>query len=131
MTRVAKQTKQTILRSGPGAAGILGGLAMLACVLVFAASASAGEFGFREGGFVVSVTNRDGSPDTQAGSHPYAFATTIAQNLETVKEQVPLMGSQLQEIQVPAGGVTRDIEVSLPAGMVGDPLATPQCSLQP
>src|ERR1700691_6467805 len=122
MMRVAKHT---ILHSGQGADGLLVGLAVLACVLVFAAPAGASEFGFREGGFVVSVTNRDGSPDTQAGSHPYAFATTIAQNLETVKEQVPLMGSQLQEIQVPAGGVTRDIEVSLPAGMGGDPLARP------
>jgi hypothetical protein len=98
--------------------GVLG-LVLAGMLMVPAPAALAGTFGFGEGGFVVSAANRDGSPDTQAGSHPYAFSTTIAVNTELSE------GSA-----VAAGGDVKDIEVSLPPGMVGDPGATPQCSIE-
>ncbi len=107
-------------------AGAISAAALLA-VLAFAAPASAGEFGFSaEGGFVSSATNEDGTVDTQAGSHPYDYTTTIAVNRERAIERT-LLNGQLEEVERPSGGDVRDIEVSLPPGFVGDPSATPQC----
>jgi hypothetical protein len=87
--------------------------------LVLTPTAWAG-FGFpAEGGLAVSITNQDGSPDTQAGSHPFAYTTTLAVNTEEREGEI-----------TPAGGDIKDIEVSLPPGFVGDPSATPQCTLE-
>jgi hypothetical protein len=78
------------------------------------------EFGFpAEGGMSVSINNQDGSPDTQAGSHPFAFTTTLAVNTE-----------EREGFITPADGDVKDAETSLPAGLVGDPSATPQCTLE-
>jgi hypothetical protein len=93
---------------------------LMAFALVSAASASTpGEFGFAEDGLRAAATNQDGTPDTQAGSHPFAFTTTIALN-EGISEGKPIS----------AGGNVKNIEVNLPAGLVGDPEATPDCSQQ-
>jgi hypothetical protein len=97
-----------LLAVGVLAAGWLGALAP---------SAWAG-FGFpSEGGMAVSITNRDGTPDTQAGSHPFDFTTTLAVNTE-----------EREGFIAPAGGDVKDIEASLPPGLVGNPFATPQCT---
>jgi hypothetical protein len=103
------------------------GLLAMSCLLAvaFAATASAAEFGFlAAGGLTVAATNKDGTPDLQAGSHPYDFSTQVAVNRETVLEK-PL--EKLEEITRPVGGDVKDIEVNLPPGLVGDPEATPQC----
>jgi hypothetical protein len=64
-----------------------------------------------------SIVNEDQSPDLQAGSHPYemtsSFAFSTRKNL--VNESVP-------------DGDPKDLQVELPAGLVGDPSATPKCS---
>lgn len=93
------------------------------------ARAGAAEFGFTPGGLEMTASNRDGTPDTQAGSHPYALATQIAVNAESVEEFDPAAGA-VKPIQVPSGGLVRDIEVNLPPGLVGNPGATPQCPLK-
>jgi hypothetical protein len=99
--------------------GLLVGMLAAAWLVVPAPSAWAG-FGFpAEGGIAVSITNQDGTPDTQAGSHPFAYTTTLAVNTEEREGGI-----------VPAGGDIKDIEASLPPGFVGDPAATPQCSLE-
>jgi hypothetical protein len=79
----------------------------LSVPLLFAAPALA-EFGFLPGkaGFDVTATNPDGSPDLQAGSHPYELTTTF--NLDS--------------------GDLRDVAVELPPGLVGNANAVPQCS---
>ncbi len=59
-------------------------------------------------------TNADGTPDTQAGSHPYELTLNFAINNA---------GSEF-----PAGGPLRDMAVKLPPGIVGDPHAVPQCT---
>ncbi len=130
MSAIARQSRSC--HRGVVAAWLAGALALLgvAVASVLPAPARAGEFGFTSGGLAVAATNRDGTPDIQAGSHPYALSTQIAVNRELVEEIVPTTGGQTAEIPLPAGGIVRDIEVNLPAGLVGDPNATPQCPLQ-
>src|ERR1700722_6329129 len=88
-------------------------LAALCAMLVFASSAAA-QFGIA--GFDGSVSNQDGSADTQAGSHPFAASTTIVFNtkLNSAGDAVP-------------DEHVKDIRVDLPAGLVGDPTTMPKC----
>jgi hypothetical protein len=76
-------------------------------------------FEFAEHGFEVSITNRDGTPDTQAGSHPFAYTTSLS--LHEIPETYP---------EQTEGGNPRDIEVELPPGFLGDPSAVPACPVQ-
>jgi len=91
-----------------------------------AASASAADpvnvtpasFGFLPGseGFDGSVTNADGSTDTQAGSHPYAVTTGFElnsfPNLQDFGNLTPF-------------GDAKNVTVNLPAGVIVNPAATP------
>jgi hypothetical protein len=61
----------------------------------------------------ISATNPNGSPDMQAGSHPYALTTKFMLN--------PVKGETAPE------GALKDVRVELPPGFVGDPTATPLC----
>jgi hypothetical protein len=91
----------------------------LSVPLLLAAPALA-ELGFLPGktGFDVTVTNPNGSPDLQAGSHPYVLTTIF--NLKTV---VNSGGEFLSD-----GEDLRDVAVELPPGLVGNATAVPQCS---
>ncbi len=64
--------------------------------------------------FSVSAENQDGSPDVQAGSHPYALTTKFTLN-ETPFPEI-LENSP------------KDIRVELPPGFFGNPLATTRCA---
>jgi hypothetical protein len=92
-------------------------LAGAACLLsgAWGTAAARAEFGIAS--FDSPVTNQDGTPDTQAGSHPYQFTTAFTLNTTTnsVGHTVP-------------DGDVKDIQVSLPPGFVGDPSATPRCT---
>ena len=68
------------------------------------------------GGFDSWVSNADGSIDTQAGSHP--FAMTLGFGMNAVGN-----GST-------SGAALRNVKVTLPPGIVGDPHAVPQCTRQ-
>jgi len=59
--------------------------------------------------------NEDGTTDTQAGSHPFQLTSTLAVNETTELEPVAL---------------PKDLNFDLAPGLVGNPLATPQCSEQ-
>jgi hypothetical protein len=61
-------------------------------------------------------SNVDGSVDTQAGSHPFAFTTAFSMNMNA---DGTLSGAGL-----------RNVKVELPPGIVGDPHAVPQCTRQ-
>jgi hypothetical protein len=88
----------------------------LACALLaVTVPAASADFGIES--FDGEVINADGSPATQAGSHPYEAWTTIKFNQTTEENGFP----------VPDGNF-RTIETMLPAGLVGDPGATPRCS---
>jgi hypothetical protein len=59
--------------------------------------------------------NADGTPDTQAGSHPFQLTSVIALN-------------QSNEGGVPPAAV-KDLHFKLPPGLIGNPVPFPQCPL--
>jgi hypothetical protein len=77
----------------------------------FAATPAMAEFGLQR--FAISARNQNGTPDVQAGSHPYALTTTFL---------LPEPEWGLRHI--------KDVRLELPPGFVGDPNATPKCSYQ-
>ena len=64
--------------------------------------------------------NEDGSPDTQAGSHPFGFTTTLQLNeiFEPGNDNNP----------VPA--TVKDLHFDLPPGLIGNPTVNPQCTFE-
>jgi hypothetical protein len=100
----------------------------LVLLIVLAASVSAlgtwnaqsahAAFGFLPGaaGFDGSFTNANGSADIQAGSHPYAFTTSIQLN------------RVFSEAKTIPDGAPKDITVDLPPGFIGDVNATSKCT---
>jgi hypothetical protein len=77
-------------------------------------------FAIKEFGF--GMTDVDGAPDTQAGSHPYGVSTTVGFTTEmfhNVGDNFAFVPSQ----------AAKDIVVDLPLGLVGSTLAAPQCPL--
>jgi hypothetical protein len=89
-------------------------------------TASAG-FGFKQ--FEVSFLNQDGTPDVQAGSHPYKMVTNIVFNTQVVQEGDVEGNSSLLYVALPMGNV-KDVILHLPPGFYGDPNATAKkCTL--
>jgi hypothetical protein len=72
-------------------------------------------FGFE--GFSFSVTNEDGSANTQAGSRPYAITADIGLN-QTVDS----------EGKITTAGSVKDLGLELPEGMIVNPYAAPLCT---
>jgi len=93
---------------------LLGAFAVACLMLAVLAPSAFAEFGIKS--FDGEVTaGPAGEPDTQAGSHPYEVKTEILFNTKEVEGQV-----------VPDGNI-KDVDVELPAGLIGDPSATPRC----
>lgn len=92
----------------------------LALALIFAAClalpASASAFGIEPP--ASDFTDSLGAPATQAGSHPYAWDTTIS--FQTAFNED--LGDQLP-IDSP-----RDVRVSAPAGLIANPTVAPACT---
>jgi hypothetical protein len=70
-------------------------------------------------GLDVTFTEADGSPALQAGSHPYAYTTTLAFNTR----------SEAGFPYVVPDGSPRDLTIAQVPGLAGDPTATPRCSV--
>ncbi len=85
-------------------------------VLAIAPSAHAA-FGIKD--FDLTFTDEAGSSLTQAGSHPFAVNNLLEFN--TTVSPLYTLG------EVPDGAV-KDLRVSLPAGLVGEPGAIPRCA---
>jgi hypothetical protein len=98
-----------------GALAAVLALALLLCLGV--APAFAG-FGFAPGSVVAAATNEDGSPDTLAGSHPFAYTTTF--KLNTTIGPYGYLDVE--------GGLPKDVSVELPPGLIGNPNATTKCT---
>jgi hypothetical protein len=77
--------------------------------------------GFQQ--FETKLIGADGLPTTQADGHPYAYVTSFGVNTELTPE-----GSNFP--YRPAQGDLKNIEVQLPPGLVGNPMATKRCSAQ-
>jgi hypothetical protein len=91
--------------SGGGAAGV----SLKRPVVV---SSAPTEYGVSD--FEQTVSNEDGSLDTQAGSHPYGLTTTFDLNRTAVAPFQPAM--------------PKDLNFDLPPGLIGNPTPFPQCS---
>lgn len=74
--------------------------------------------------FELLPENKDGSPDTQAGSHPFQLTTVF--NLNTTLEHAAPFGQPAELPFLPA--LPRDLHFTLPPGMVGAIAKVPQCS---
>jgi hypothetical protein len=57
-----------------------------------------------------TALNENGSPDTQAGSHPFGYTTTLQLNQGTSR-------------------LPKDLHFNVPPGLVGNPTVVPQCTL--
>jgi hypothetical protein len=76
-------------------------------------SGEAAKFGVEQ--YEMRAENADGSPDTQAGSHPFQLTTVAALN------QGPDPFKPLAAV--------KDLRFNLPAGLIGNPTPFPQCPL--
>jgi hypothetical protein len=85
-------------------------------------TSAAASFGLRR--LEVSATNRDGSPDLQAGSTPFKLTTDFALNPPEVLNE----GEGIAERLLAAGRGLKDVRFELPPGFVGNPDATPKCT---
>jgi len=93
-------------------------LVVICMFFSLAGYAQASGFGLQS--LEVSAINKNGTPDIQAGSHPYELVTSFTMN---PAEQIP--GTKQF---APAGHSLRDVRFELPPGFVGNPDATPRCS---
>ncbi len=74
-----------------------------------------------------------GGLDTQAGSHPFQFTTTLTLNTKAVTVFKPLFygdveGTFLPEVQ--PVDLTKDLRFNLPTGLIGNPTPLPKCSMK-
>jgi hypothetical protein len=111
--------------SGPGlnratvAGG--GGVAPASTSTPLMVSSSSAGFGFA--GYDGWFSNANGSPDTRAGSHPYALTVSLDLN-STKTQQDPRWEARS------VGGNVRSIAVNLPPGILGNPTTMPRCTRQ-
>jgi hypothetical protein len=105
---------------------VLGCVVVAVCLVlwVLGVGSARASFGLLPGGagFSLVARNQDGSLDTQAGSHPYAFTANIALNTITL----PAVPEVHPELVVPDGNA-KDIRVELPPGFSGNPGAAATC----
>ena len=86
-----------------------------AALLGIVAAPAGAEFGLSE--ISVRFLEADGTPATQAGSHPFEMKTFFALNTAFDSDK----GAELVE------GAVRDLEITLPPGFAGNPTAVPPC----
>jgi hypothetical protein len=91
---------------------------LIACAALLALpSAARADFGFVPGTVRATATSDSfGHVDRQAGSHPYAFTVALEVNNDQNGK--------------PEGGPMRDLRITLPPGLVGNPQALPTCPLE-
>jgi hypothetical protein len=94
--------------------GLAGAFVAVLIGALLAAPAAPADPGFSE--VDAEFIDEDGSPAIQAGSHPFAMRTKLAVNTLLDGE-----GDRLPD------GALKDLTIQLPAGIVGDREAVPQC----
>ncbi|HXF30127.1 MAG TPA: hypothetical protein VN522_01310, partial [Solirubrobacterales bacterium] len=74
--------------------------------------------------FSVETLDREGNPFTQAGGHPYLLKVIIAMTTTaTVGTPPPEQVGNLESVSANL----RSVRVSLPPGVIGNPMAAPKC----
>jgi hypothetical protein len=91
-------------------------LTVILGMLAIAPAAAQADFGIESGSATIEALESDGSPATQAGSHPYALTLHFKLNTE------PSGATE--------GGQMRDFRIKLPPGLIGNPTAVPVCPRQ-
>jgi hypothetical protein len=92
----------------------LTGLSLLILAFLVPAAAQA-DFGIEPGSLSAIATNKDGTRDFQAGSHPYKYTVKFTMN-HTAGEHGPK-----------PEGTLRNLFLELPPGLIGNPEALPKC----
>jgi hypothetical protein len=105
---------------------LLCGVLVVTAAMVYVPTSAMAAFGLQR--LAVAATNQNGSPDVQAGSHPYALTTTFILNNPSPIEAEVLPGEKRTFFV--AEGDLKDVTAELPPGFVGDPDAMPRCSYQ-
>ncbi len=95
-----------------------GGVPAVSVSTVNAISRAPVPFAIRE--FAFGVTGLDGTPDTQAGAHPYTLSTSLG---FTVEHEPGAEG----HFSAPQG--LKNVVTDLPLGLAGSALAAPECPL--
>jgi hypothetical protein len=97
-------------------------LALALLLGALSAPAAQADFGFLPGaeGFEVEASNEDGSPDTQAGSHPFELTTTV--NFKLGDEFPGQPGVPFSD------GDVKDLRIELPPGLIENPNALARCT---
>jgi hypothetical protein len=99
---------------------------LLGCVCGEAVAAG-GVFGVER--FSNVLVDEAEAPVMGAGAHPYAMTTTIVFNHRVLEEEVRQPGEEPLPTKVETYGDPRNVETSLPGGVIADPSATPvRCS---
>jgi hypothetical protein len=74
--------------------------------------------------YELAPEGEDGSPDTQAGSHPFQLTTTIALNRTVGVRQL----AHGQELVPQEAGRIKDVNFKWPSGLIGNPTVFPRCA---
>lgn len=88
-----------------------------------APGAEAAGFEIVPGSFDFYIHNQDGTADLRAGAHPFGVTTKFKLATE------PDPRSSNPEVRVPTGANLRNAATALPPGLVGNPYAVPQCTM--
>ena len=98
---------------------LLAGIALTAALLLCGMFAAQAQAAIQITEFEAGAFNADGTPNLQAGAHPFE-ARTFFKFAEADDDGTPFN-------QPPEENV-KDIEVTLPPGLIGNPSTTPQCT---
>jgi len=71
-----------------------------------------------------------GEPATQAGSHPFQFTTTLQLNAGRVQRTALVGAENARPLAVEQPALPRNLSFPLPAGLVGNARAVPQCEMK-
>jgi hypothetical protein len=76
--------------------------------------------------YEMGLEEEGGTPVTQAGAHPFQFTTTF--DLNQLKDINPLKAAPEFRPEVTPPALVKDLSFKLPAGLIGNPTAIPQCT---
>lgn len=102
--------------------------ALVAAAALVGSNSASAAFGLKANSVDATVLNEAGSFEPQAGAHPFSITTQFA--LKTVPN--PSGGLYENEFGLPVSSEAqlRNVKVEAPAGLIGNPTATPRCTLE-